>query len=144
LVFAVFLLSKAISKIECKAKPDDARGFGTRKNPSVSRGPPPDNAERIRKNRIPSTRVEWHKRRVLGLRSVSHFPPAKIGVEELQSAIAQLPAEELDRFSRWFEEFLADQWDQRIEADILAGHLEAAGRRADDDFEAGRCTPLPP
>lgn len=49
-------------------------------------------------------------------------------IEELQFAVAQLTAEELDRFSRWFfEEFLADQWDRRIEADILAGRLDAAG-----------------
>jgi hypothetical protein len=67
-----------------------------------------------------------------------------MSVEELQAAVAQLPAEELDRFSQWFEEFLAEQWDRRIEADILAGRLDAAGRRADEDFEAGRCTPLPP
>ena len=65
-----------------------------------------------------------------------------MSVEELQSAVAQLPAEELDRFSQWFEEFLAEQWDRRIEADILAGRMDAAGRRADADFEAGRCTPL--
>jgi hypothetical protein len=67
-----------------------------------------------------------------------------MSVEELQAAVAQLPAEELDRFSQWFEEFVADQWDRRIEADILAGRLDAAGRRADLDFEAGRCTPLSP
>jgi hypothetical protein len=66
-----------------------------------------------------------------------------MSVEEIQSAVSQLPAEELDRFSRWFEEFLAEQWDRQIEADILAGRLDAAGRRADEDFEAGRCTPLP-
>ncbi len=67
-----------------------------------------------------------------------------MSVEELQAAVAQLPAEELDRFSQWFEEFLADQWDRQIEADILAGRLDAAGRRADEDFRAGRCTPLFP
>ena len=67
-----------------------------------------------------------------------------MSVEELQSAVAQLPVEELDRFSRGFEEFLAEQWDRRIEADILAGRLEPAGHRADKDFEAGHCTPLPP
>ena len=67
-----------------------------------------------------------------------------MSIEELQSAVAQLAAEELDRFSRWFEEFLADQWDRQIEADILAGRLDAAGRRADDQAEAGRCTPLSP
>lgn len=66
-----------------------------------------------------------------------------MSVEELQSAVAQLPAEELDRFSQWFEEFLAEQWDRRIEADVLAGRMDAAGRRADEEFEAGRCTPLP-
>jgi hypothetical protein len=66
-----------------------------------------------------------------------------MSVEEIQSAVSQLPAEELDRFSRWFEEFLAEQWDRQIEADILAGRLDAAGRRADEEFEAGRCTPLP-
>ena len=44
-----------------------------------------------------------------------------MSIEELQSAVAQLPAEELDRFSRWFEKFLAEQWDRQIEADILAG-----------------------
>ena len=67
-----------------------------------------------------------------------------MSIEQLQSAVAQLPAEELQRFSQWFDEFLAEQWDRRIEADILAGRLETAGRRADDEFEAGRCTPLPP
>jgi hypothetical protein len=67
-----------------------------------------------------------------------------MSVEELQAAVAQLPAEELDRFSQWFEEFMADQWDREIEADIQAGRLDAAGRRADKDFEAGRCTPLSP
>ncbi len=66
-----------------------------------------------------------------------------MSIEELQSAVTQLPAEELDRFSHWFEEFLSEQWDQRIESDILAGRLEAAGRRADENFESGRCTPLP-
>jgi hypothetical protein len=66
-----------------------------------------------------------------------------MSVDELQAAISQLSSEELDRFSHWFEEFLADQWDRQIEADILAGRLDSAGERADKDFEAGRCTPLP-
>jgi len=67
-----------------------------------------------------------------------------MSIEELQSAVAQLPAEELGRFSRWFEEFLAEQWDRQIEADILAGRPDAAGRRADEEAEAGHCTPLSP
>jgi len=67
-----------------------------------------------------------------------------MSIDEIQSAVAQLRAEELDRFSRWFAEFSAEQWDRRIEADILTGRLDAAGRRADEEFEAGRCTPLSP
>jgi hypothetical protein len=66
-----------------------------------------------------------------------------MSIEELQTAVSQLSPEELGRFSEWFQEFLADQWDRQIEDDILAGRLDAAGRRADEDFEAGRCTPLP-
>jgi hypothetical protein len=65
-----------------------------------------------------------------------------MSVEELESVVSGLSSEELSRFSQWFEEFLADQWDQRIESDIQAGRLDEAGKRADDDFEAGRCTPL--
>ena len=66
-----------------------------------------------------------------------------MSVDGLQTAVSQLSVEELSRFSEWFEEFLAEQWDRRIEADILAGRLDAAGRRADEDFEAGRWTSLP-
>lgn len=65
-----------------------------------------------------------------------------MNVEELESAVSQLSAEELAHFSKWFEEFMADQWDRQIETDILAGRLDAAGKRADEDFMAGRVTPL--
>ena len=65
-----------------------------------------------------------------------------MSVEELKSAVTSLPPDQLAHFSDWFESFVADQWDRQIEADILAGRLDAAGRKADEDFEAGRCTPL--
>ncbi len=64
-----------------------------------------------------------------------------MSLDELESAVARLPDEQLAAFARWFEEFLADTWDRRIEADIQAGRLDEAGRRADADFEAGRCKP---
>ena len=63
-------------------------------------------------------------------------------LNELESAVSQLPADELSAFARWFEEYFADAWDRRIEADLRAGKLDDAGRRADADFDAGRCTPL--
>jgi hypothetical protein len=63
-------------------------------------------------------------------------------IQELEMAVSQLSANELLQFSEWFEEFVADQWDKKIEADILAGRLDAAGKRADDEFLAGRASPL--
>jgi len=65
-----------------------------------------------------------------------------MSIEELELVVSRLAANELALFSRWFDEFRAQQWDRQIEADILAGRLDAAGQRADDDFEAGRCNPL--
>jgi hypothetical protein len=65
-----------------------------------------------------------------------------VSLDELETAVSHLPTEDLTVFARWFEEYLADAWDRRIEADIQAGRLDEAGRRADADFDAGRCTPL--
>ena len=65
-----------------------------------------------------------------------------MSVEDLESAISQLSGEELARFSRWYEDFMADRWDRQIEADIKAGRLDVAGKLADEDFDAGRCTSL--
>jgi hypothetical protein len=65
-----------------------------------------------------------------------------MSLDELETAVATLPAEELTAFARWLEKYLAEAWDRRVEADIRSGRLDEAGRRADADFEAGRCTPL--
>lgn len=65
-----------------------------------------------------------------------------MSLQELETAVTRLPAEELAAFARWFEEYVADAWDERVEADVRAGRLDEAGRRADADFEAGRCTTL--
>ena len=65
-----------------------------------------------------------------------------MSIEELESVVSGLPAAELARFSQWFDEFMAGQWDRQIEKDMLAGRLDAALKRADDHYEAGRCKPL--
>ncbi len=65
-----------------------------------------------------------------------------MSVHDLETAVAELSKEELAGFSRWFEEYVADQWDRQIEADILAGRFDAVGKRAKADYDAGRCTPL--
>jgi len=65
-----------------------------------------------------------------------------MSVQEIKSAVAGLSGEELSSFSEWFEEFIAEQWDRQIEADILAGRFDAAGKRAEAEFKAGHCKPL--
>jgi len=65
-----------------------------------------------------------------------------MNVQELESAVSSLPAAELSRFSQWFEEFMADQWDRRIEQDLLSGRLDAALKRTDEHRNAGRVTSL--
>ena len=68
--------------------------------------------------------------------------PNRLSVLELEQAISQLPAEELSHLAKWFEEYLADEWDKQIERDAAAGKFDKMNAKADADFEAGRCTPL--
>lgn len=63
-------------------------------------------------------------------------------LNELEEAVARLSLPELSLFSEWFDEYRADAWDRRIEEDVLAGRLDEALQRADEDFEGGRCSPL--
>lgn len=65
-----------------------------------------------------------------------------MSLQQLQAAVCQLAPADLSAFAQWFEEFLADAWDRRIEADIKAGRLDAAVRQADADIDAGRYSPL--
>ena len=74
---------------------------------------------------------------------IGFFPYfSAMSVQDIETAVTRLSQEELARFSQWFEEYVADQWDRQIEADILAGRFDAAGKRAKADYDAGRCTPL--
>lgn len=65
-----------------------------------------------------------------------------MSLQELEDTVTRLSEAELVTFAKWFDEFMADQWDRRFEEDVRAGRLESAGRQADEHFEAGRCTPL--
>ncbi|MFZ4625287.1 MAG: hypothetical protein ACOYNF_13760 [Rhodoferax sp.] len=62
--------------------------------------------------------------------------------QELKNTVENLPPDELLEFSEWFEEFMADQWDKKIETDILAGRLDTVGKIADNEFITGRAKPL--
>jgi len=65
-----------------------------------------------------------------------------MSAQDLEAAVTSLSKEELARFSQWFEQYLADQWDRQSEQDVLAGRLDGALKRAEEHYRAGRCTPL--
>ena len=65
-----------------------------------------------------------------------------MSVQELEAEVARLSADDMRKFAQWFEEFRADAWDRQIEADIASGKLDHLAKKADQDFESGRCTPL--
>ncbi len=61
---------------------------------------------------------------------------------ELEKAVKELPPQDLKVFTDWFQHYIADLWDDKIEKDILSGRLAHLAAKADADFEAGRCSPL--
>jgi hypothetical protein len=63
-------------------------------------------------------------------------------VQEIESAVSRLSAEELAVFRSWFAEFDAQLWDRQIEEDVAAGRLDALAEEAIKDFKEGRCTDL--
>jgi len=63
-------------------------------------------------------------------------------LEEIEKAVAGLPADQLTKFRAWFEEFDAARFDQRIEHDAKAGKLDKLADQAVADFRAGRVREL--
>lgn len=63
-------------------------------------------------------------------------------IEHLQEEVAGLTSAERAAFAEWFEEFQAQEWDKQIEADSLAGRLDALAEKAREDHRAGRTRPL--
>ena len=65
-----------------------------------------------------------------------------MSVEELEKAVSELPHEDLTKFSSWFQNYMAKEWDRQIENDLKAGRLDKLIEEAKDDIAAGQTTPL--
>jgi hypothetical protein len=63
-------------------------------------------------------------------------------IQDIESAVSQLPLEQYRRFREWFEAFEAEAWDRQFEADVAAGKLDRLAQQAIEHFRAGRCTEL--
>jgi hypothetical protein len=63
-------------------------------------------------------------------------------IEEIEKAVAELPADQLLQFRLWFAEFEAARFDQQIEQDAKAGRLDQLAKQALADYRAGRAREL--
>ena len=63
-------------------------------------------------------------------------------IAAIESAVRGLSGDELATFRAWFDEYLADAWDERIAADAEAGRLDHLADAALAELRAGRCTDL--
>jgi hypothetical protein len=61
---------------------------------------------------------------------------------ELEQEVRRLSPADLGAFTRWLDEYTAEKWERQIEHDVACGKLADLARRADADFEAGKCTKL--
>lgn len=65
-----------------------------------------------------------------------------MSVQDIQTAIAELPAGEIESLLAWIEEYRADAWDRQIERDVEAGRFDALRERVRGQRQAGQCRPL--
>jgi hypothetical protein len=63
-------------------------------------------------------------------------------IEDIEKAVANLPAEDLAKFRAWFEEFDARLFDKRIAGDAQAGKLDRLANEALTNFRSGRARRL--
>lgn len=65
-----------------------------------------------------------------------------MSVQDIQTAIAELPLGELESLIEWIEGYRADAWDRQIEWDVEAGRFDALRERVRGQRQAGQCRPL--
>ena len=65
-----------------------------------------------------------------------------MSIVEIEAAIVQLPAEEVDKLMSWLERYRAERWDEQIADDLDAGRLDSLLAEVDKEYEAGLAKPL--
>ena len=51
---------------------------------------------------------------------------------EVESAIKQLPEDEVRNLARWLQEYLDEMWDRQIKADLASGKLDRLIAQAEE------------
>ncbi|MBW4673157.1 MAG: hypothetical protein KME52_03645 [Desmonostoc geniculatum HA4340-LM1] len=61
---------------------------------------------------------------------------------EVESAIKQLPEDEVRNLAKWLQEYLDEMWDRQIEADFSSGKLDRLIAQAEEDIAANNVREL--
>ncbi len=65
-----------------------------------------------------------------------------MSVQEIESAIENLPAKDVHELANWLAEWRNQLWDKQIEEDFNSGRLDALLDEADAEYEQGLTKPL--
>jgi hypothetical protein len=65
-----------------------------------------------------------------------------MNVQEIESAITQLPRAQVAELAAWFEQFHAQLWDSQIEQDVRDGRFNSLLDEAARDLDSGGCESL--
>lgn len=63
-------------------------------------------------------------------------------VAEVENALRQMPVPDARAVAGWLQEYLDQEWDKQIDADIAAGRLDTLWLKAQADIAAGKVKPL--
>lgn len=63
-------------------------------------------------------------------------------IEEIEQQIRNLSDAELIEFRQWYAQFDAQVWDEKLDADVRAGKLDALGEKARRAHAQGKSTKL--
>jgi hypothetical protein len=61
-----------------------------------------------------------------------------ISLTEIETAIQQLPENDIRQLSGWIQSYIDEMWDRQIEADLGSGKLDNLIARAEADISANR------
>jgi hypothetical protein len=65
-----------------------------------------------------------------------------MNLQDIESFVSKLPANEFWKLSDWFEEKKAEKWDAEMAQDALSGKLDHLIAQAKSEYHAGRSKPL--
>jgi hypothetical protein len=65
-----------------------------------------------------------------------------VSIPDIEAAITQLPAEQVDALMAWLEEYQPQLWDKQIEQDLETGRLDILLSEVDKEYEACLAEPL--